>query len=346
VREITNKILRVIISTFLALGFILLSNTPVLAISNPTAIAFGSSTAYYKVFYDVLENDDWLIVAEGYVHYAVPPTDYTASEAFIFELLSVDGLTTYAATPLQSYGDRPIGIYLTANQTATIGLTVGSAYKVRIMGNPLIFASPTGNSVNATLGTDSYINQLLGEDGGIPTSNPLRNGMITVAENMEANDIPTDSYLTTVQGYQYLSVGGADLFLEGIPSLSTMCPILFSTGIDVMESDAPEYTGAYGQTLNPLQKWGVTVSNGLTALGSFMGINQALAGSVVLFVLVIMFAVFVYSKTESGVTVLLMVAATPFLGAYLGLMPMALAFIFVIIIITLLGYFFFSRGAL
>jgi hypothetical protein len=346
VKEITNKILRVIISTFLALGFVFMSHTPVLAISNPDTIAFGSSTTYYKIFYNVLENDDWLIVAEGYVYYAVPPTDYSASEAFTFELLSADGLTTYAATPLQSYGDRPIGIYLSANQTATLGLTIGSGYKVRIMGNPLIFASPTGSSVDATLGSSSYIDQLLGDDGGIPTSNPLRNGMITVAQNMEANDIPIDSYLVTVQGYQYLSVGGADLFLEGIPSLSLMCPILFSTGIDVIESDASEYTGAYEQTLNPLQKWGTTVSNGLTALGSFMGINQALAGSVVLFVIVIMFAVFIYSKTESGITVLLMVSATPFLGAYLGLMPMALAFIFVIIIVTLLGYFFFSRGAL
>jgi len=43
---------------------------------------------------------------------------------------------------------------------------------------------------------------------------------------------------------------------------------------------------------------------------------------------------------------LLVLAATPFFGAYLGLMPIALAFVFMIMLVTLLGYFFFARGVL
>jgi len=282
------------------------------------------------------------------VNYTMINPEYTASQAFLFELLDVAGTTTLASTPLKSYGDRPIGIYLTATQVSTLGLTTGTAYKVRITGNPAIFGALAGNTVTVTFGVDDYVDQLLGVDDGIPTNNPLRNGMMKVANNMENHDapLPADSYIATVQGYEYLSSDGGDLFITGISGLSSMCPILFQTGVNPVEGDEPENTGAYALTLTPAQKWGNTVANGLTTLGSYLGINQALAGSVMLFFLVIAFAVFVYQRTESGVTVLLMVSATPFLGAYLGLMPMALAFIFVIIIITLLGYFFFSRGAL
>lgn len=347
---------RIIVVVLISMANLLLLATPAFAINNPNNIDFGTGIAkYYKVFYNVLETGDWLVAAEGYVNYAVEPTDYDPEEAFLFELVDTDAVTTLASKPLQAWGDRPIGIYLTATQVTTLGLTTGAAYVVRITPNPALFdgvnfggggAVEGTNQVSATLGAQDYSDQDLGDDGGVPTSNNLRNGMITVAENMEANDTPADSYLATVQGYQYLSLDGGDLFIEGIPGLQSMCPILFQSGIEPMNSDAPESTGAYALTLTPAQKWGNTVANGLTTLGVFLGINQALAGSVMLFVLVIAFAVFIYQQTESGVTVLLMVATTPFLGAYLGLMPIALAFIFVIIVITLLGYFFFSRGAL
>jgi hypothetical protein len=81
-------------------------------------------------------------------------------------------------------------------------------------------------------------------------------------------------------------------------------------------------------------------------IGSYLGINQALAGSVILFLLASLLAFWFYQKTQSGVAVILLVGATPFLGAWMGLMPLALAFIFTIIIVALMAFFFFSRGAL
>lgn len=340
-KQYLNKLIRILIC--LAIGLLyFIPSIPVYAIANPDSIAFG----YYKVFENVLETGDMLFTAEGQVIYAVLPTDYTASEAFIFDILNVAGTDTLASTPLKEYGDRPIGIYLTNAQVTALGLVSGSLYKIRIMGNPLIFASQTGNTVTVTLASEDYVDQDLGVDGGVPSANLLRNGMISMAEDIEAYDTPVDDYITTVQGYKYLTIAGGDIFINGIVGLNDMCPILFQASLEVMEGDKPESTGTYASTLTPGQKWGATAANGLTMLGSYLGITQALAGSVVLFILVIIFAVFIYQKTESGITVLLMVAATPVLGAYLGLMPMALAFIFVIIIITLLGYFFFSRGAL
>jgi hypothetical protein len=319
--------------------------TPVSAIANPDSIDIG----YYKVFTDVLETGDMFFSAEGQVIYALTPTDYTAYEAFLFEVLNVAGTDTLASTPISDFGDRPTGIYLTATQVTTLGLVSGTQYKIRVVGNPAIFASQTGNIVTITLASEDYVDQNLGDDDGVPTNNNLRNFMIEMADAIEVYDHAhgiTDDYIETVQGYKYLTLAGGDIFINGIPGLSDMCPILFQAGIEALEGEEPETTGTYALTLTPAQKWGNTAANGLTNLGIYMGINQALAGSVVLFILAIMLAVFIYSKTESGVSVLLIMSAVPFIGAYMGLMPIALAFIFVIFIIVLLGYFFFSRGAL
>jgi hypothetical protein len=339
---------RKLLSLFtIAFIFTLLVSSPVYAIANPDDIAFGSgTTSQYAVFKNVDETGDWLILAEGLVEYTVTPTDYTASEAYLFEILGTDGVTTLFSKALNAWGNRPISIYLTAAQVTAAGLVSGSAYVLRISGNPLVFPSLTGNSVIATLTAADYIDQSVGATSDSPTDNSLRNFCILVAENIEAYDTPVSSYLDEIQGYSYLTNSGADIFIEGIPNLYNFCPILFQYGAERVNADVPSSTGSYAAVLTPLDKWGVTVANGLTNIGVYLGINQALAGSVVLFVLVAMLAVYIYNKTQSGLASLVMVASTPFIGGFLGLMPIALAFIFTIVIIILMGYYFFSRGAL
>lgn len=321
-----------------------------LAIVNPDTIAFYcvGSVPVYKVFYNVLETGDMLFAAEQYVHYIVPPTDYTANEAFLFEVMDVTGVTTIALTPLNQYEAKPISIYWTAAQVTAAGVSVGDALILRITGNPLIFASPTGNTVTVTLAASDYVDQLLGDDGGVATENNIRNFLIGMADDLETHDSPPvgSEYLVTVSGVQYLSTIGASIFLEGIPSLDAICPILFQYSIEPMSGDEPESTGAYQSSLSPLAKWGQTASSGLTNLGVYLGINQAMAGTVMLLVLVAGLAIYAYAKTQSGIAVLLLVGVCPFIGAWFGLMPIALAFVFTIVIVVLLGFLFFSRGAL
>lgn len=341
--KIFKAICRIVFALLLCLSII---TFPVYAIVNPDSMAWGTgTTATYNIFENVLESGDWLIAAEVDVAYAATPTDYTASEAFLFELVNTDN-TTIVSTTLNDYDNRPISIYLSAARVTALGLVSGTAYDIRVTGNPLVFPSQTGNTIEVTLAVTDYIDQNLGASSDPPTDNVLRNFCILMGQHLQAHDGPADDYLVFVQGYQYLTIEGADIFIEAIPGLTAMCPILFQAGVEAMTSDAPESTGTYAVTLTPAQKWGQTAANGLTALGSYLGINQALAGSVMLFILAIMLAMFAYKEMESGLVVILLMAAVPFLGAWLGLMPLALAFIFVIIIITLLGFFFFSRGAL
>ena len=333
---------KIITSTVIALIMLVSVVTPAFAIANPDDISFGENDRY-QVFYNVVETGDMMFVAEAFPYYAVEPTDYSASEAFIFEVLADDGVTTLLTISLNEYGDRPISIYQTPAQVTAKGLATGTAYVFRISGSPLVFPSMVGNSVWHTIDTvNDYTNMANATD----TLNPLRNFLIEMAEDIQVSDGVT-TYITTVEGQRYLTFAGANIFLEGIPGLDAICPILFQYSTNPMTDNEPTSTaGAYAAELTPENKWGARVARGLSQLGEFMGINQQLAGSVVLFILVILLAGYTYSRTQSGITVTLMVAATPFFGAYLGLMPMALAFILVIFIVVLMGYFFFSRGAL
>lgn len=325
----------------------LLWATPALAIVDPDEVAFGSANlSYYKVFENVLETGDMLLVAEGFVSYNTTPTDYTASQAFLFQLRSVGGSSIIAQTTLKSYGDRPISIYLSYSRVTTLGLVSGTAYQLRITSNPMVLTPSANNTASVTLSSGDYVDQELGDDGGVATNNLMRNSLLIMAENIEDYDSPSSPYIITMGGTRYLTIDGANIFLVGIPNLVYMCPILFQAAQERMVSEPPETTGAYALTLTPAQKWGKTVADGLTNLGLYLGMNQALAGSVVLFALAIAFSVFVYNRTQSGISVLLLVAATPFVGSYLGLVPMAIAILMVIFIVVLMGFFFFSRGAL
>lgn len=310
------------------------------AISNPDDIQMPT----YAVFENVGETGDMLFVAEAITDYTTEPTDYTASEAFLFELLNTSGNVTMFSKPLNDYGDRPISIYLTATQVTAAGITSGDALILKVRGNPLIFASETGNSVNATLVEADYIDQSIGGDSEIPTENNLRNYLILMAIDIEAFDTPTDDYITDVQGYKYLTNAGGDIFITGIPDLPNLCPILFQYGASRVNADVPESTGSYANTLTIADKWGETAAQGLTNLGVWMGISQALAGSVMLFLCAIGAAIFAYSRTNSSIAAVLVVAVFPFIGAFLGLVPLAIAFIIVILIILFAAYFFVSRG--
>ncbi len=328
---------------------VFLVTMPVFAIGNPTTIAFGTgSTAKYKCFYHVAEAGDMLFIAEGNVYYSPPPTDYTASQAFLFELLNTSGNVTQLSKPLVAYGDRPIAIYQTAAQVSALGLTVGTAYGLRITGNPLIFASPTGNTVTSYLSSGDYVDQSTSN----ATINMIKIFCIDVVKNMQANDIAkgiitaATPYYTTVLGVDYLTTLGGSLFLAGIPQLGTFCPSLFQANLASLSGDVTTGTGAYGASLIPAAQWNTIIANGLTNLGAYLGINQSMAGSVVLFGLGIMLAFYVQRRVESGIATILVVATLPFAGSYLGMFPLALAFVLMFFISILMTWYFSTRGLL
>lgn len=322
---------------------VLVIATPAFAITAPDSLTF----VRYGVFYNVMETGDMFFTAEARVIYAVEPTDYTASEAFLFELVDTDGSTTLSSVPITDYGDRPIGIYLTAAQVTALGLVVGDGYYLRVTGNPLItFAPATVTPALTVLVNTDYEDVELSVGDELPTDNPLRNLLIAMATAMEDYDAPALPYIVVVDGYKYITPTGAALFTVAFPGLNYACPVLFQTSIEPMSGDAPESTGAYAESLTIFNKWGSSVHNGVTSLADFLGVGVPLTGSLIMSVLGMALAIYIYQKTESGVVVLLAVVALPFIGAFMGLVNLALAFVIAIIISALLGYYFLSRGAL
>ena len=88
--------------------------------TNPTTIGFYATGNQpipdFGAFYNLTSSSsgDVLFVAEGFVYYAVPTNEpATAAIAFSFEVLSPTG-QVMLSTPLNSYGDRPISIYLSS----------------------------------------------------------------------------------------------------------------------------------------------------------------------------------------------------------------------------------------
>ncbi|MFA5152916.1 MAG: hypothetical protein WC554_10175 [Clostridia bacterium] len=327
----------------MAVVAVLVIATPAFAITAPDSLTF----VRYGVFYNVMETGDMFFTAEARVIYAVEPTDYTASEAFLFELVDTDGSTTLSSVPITDYGDRPIGIYLTAAQVTALGLVVGDGYYLRVTGNPLItFAPATVTPALTVLVNTDYEDVELSVGDELPTDNPLRNLLIAMATAMEDYDAPALPYIVVVDGYKYITPTGAALFTVAFPGLNYACPVLFQTSIEPMSGDAPESTGAYAESLTIFNKWGSSVHNGVTSLADFLGVGVPLTGSLIMSVLGMALAIYIYQKTESGVVVLLAVVALPFIGAFMGLVNLALAFVIAIIISALLGYYFLSRGAL
>lgn len=339
-RTIITRCSRIILLVIVGL---LLIATPVFAITAPDSLSF----VRYGVFCNVMEAGDMFFTAEARCIYAAEPTDYTASEAFLFELVDTDGSTTLSSVPITDYGDRPIGIYLTAAQVTALGLVVGNGYYLRVTGNPLITFTPaTVTPAMTVLVATDYDDVELGVGDELPTDNPLRNLLIAMGTAMEDYDTPTLPYIIVVDGYKYLTPTGAALFTVAFPGLNYACPILFQTSIEPMSGDLPESTGAYADSLTIFNKWGSSTQNGVSALADFLGVGVPLAGSLIMSVLGMALAIYIYQRTESGIVVLLAVVALPFIGAFMGLVNLALAFVIAIAITALLGYYFLSRGAL
>lgn len=347
IKQIARRVGAILAATLLVVMMLV---TPVFGLANPDLpMAWGTgTTSTYRAFYNVsgTGSGDWLFVAEGFVKYTVTPNT-TASQAFIFEVVNTSGNVTLFATPLVAYGDRPIGIYVSQSQATSANLTVGTAYILKIIGNPLIFSSSTGNNVTATLTAGDFKDQSVGK-GNLDTDQIRTfimnqyNGMVY---NLQNYDVLT--YTSNVLGYNYLNTTGGSIFAAGIPNLQALCPILFQASNAPLTGNKPASgVATYANALTPANQMGTTIANGLTNLGLYLGIDQALAGSTVLLLMGMAFCVFIFRKTESGIAVLTIASIIPFAGSYLGLMPLALAFTFTLFVVIIMLYYFFSRGIL
>jgi len=326
---------------------LLIYATPVFAVfPNPDEIWFGtkSPVSYVRCYENVAETGDMLFLAEGWVKYdpATPPG--TATDYYIFEVRNVANTAVLVSRPLESYGDRPISIYLTKIQVDALPLASGSAYVMRITGNPLYFAPMLEGTdmITYTLSADDWVDQSVAVVG----SNPLRIGCIYIATNMEEEDTPT-VYMVTSEGVEYLNPTGASLFLAGIPSLNVWVPSLFQITTEVLESERPDATGSYVGYVTARERLGETTGQAIANIGSWLGVSEQMAAGLIMMTLMIMLSIWLYNKTQSGKAVMVLgIAAVMPVATFLGLSSLVIMFILIIMIVLLLGFYFLTRGSL
>lgn len=318
---------------------------PVSAIGNPNTITFGSqsNTNMYMVFEDLTEEGDWLFVAESYIHYVAPPTDYYASQAFSFQILDTDGTTVLFSTPILEYENYPTSIYLTAAQAA--GLVWQDNYAVRLTGNPAIFGAPVEgvNMRTHTLQASDYIT-----DSPAGTAEAaLRLFAIHIMQDIEDEvALPAEVYVATVQGVDYLTTDGGTIFLRAVQGANVWIPNLLQTTSAVIEEEALDPTETYAASLTVRNQLGQVIADGVTNFGVWFGMSSTMAGIVILLLMMLAIGGYTYVKFQSPLVPDAILIALPILGAYLGLVPLAIAFSITIGIIVISGYYFFTRGAL
>lgn len=182
---------------------------------------------------DYLENDDLLfLILYKNIYPPYYPSENPATY-FYLQLLDTDGVTVLAQTLCKDWGYKPASIYLSAD--AASGLTLGSAYYIRIYGNF------TGNP------SDQY--QLTSTDwisGGTNLDTWVINAAVDIEDyytEFFGESYPLTTFVASI-GRVLNDTGGA-LFLAGIPGLMEVRPNLFNQQVEYPSNPTATPTDAF-----------------------------------------------------------------------------------------------------
>lgn len=277
------------------------------------------------VFSGYLETGDLLFTAEVINTYA-PYEEDNEDIASLFEvrLLDTDGITYIASTVPKEWGNRPVSIYLSADEATP--LTGGSAYYIQVYGN---FGSNP---------TSSY--QLQSDNWKGTDLTYLDRWCISTARNIGDYDADNSEYYTVrIAGKgEVLDEDGGVIFDNGIPGLSRERPSLFQAVVNIPALDEPTWTDAFREATTWQEAVGADVVTMVEAWGTIVGLDgeevlttglMMMGGGIFILVIVV----------GGGFIGALMVALLPVMlfGAWLrvidivviGLLAAILAFLFV-----------------
>ncbi len=192
-----------------------------------TSPASGSSRTLTiksaKMFQGYMATGDLLLTVEEVNTYTDLYPNEDPTQHFVIQLLATDNLTILGQSSIANWGWRPASIYF--NPTfVTANLTpIGSAYYVKMLGDQKSgYATTNYRLIPSTSDNTDWMGSNLSK---------LDAWCIGTAANMGLVDGASQDYyrtLVTGQGYQINDAGGA-YFTSGIPNISTIRPLLFTT---------------------------------------------------------------------------------------------------------------------
>ena len=251
------------------------------------------------VFGGFVETGDLLFVGEvtNTYHPYFPLSD--PSQYFDVQLYATDNTTLIASTVLKDWGKRPVSIYLSADEAAS--LEEGSAYYMKLVG--AFGSNPTA------------LYQLKSSDWRGSNLAYLDNWVILTARSMEDYyDRDLTTYIVT-RGYVLNEEGGVH-FANGIPGLSIIRPDIFQAVVNVPLYELPTWTNAFQSA----EQWealaGTRVVNMTTDVGTVFGVSSE---GMACFGLLVLWAVIAFFLISAGNTMAAAVVGVPIIlfGAYL-----------------------------
>jgi len=291
----------------------------VYAISDPDSISIES----VRVFQNIAEADDQLYIIEYKVTYTVEPTE-DSRDAFFAGI--TDGTSMLSTIPLRNYGHSFISIYLDSASALT---WEGAGYFVRLSGNPTVFTSLTlgVNVASVAVVSTDWIDGTL--SGTTPTL--LKDWIIVVVENIERS-----TGVDYVTSGKKLNVTGSSYVEDLIPGIRSHVTGLFGQSAAFPTVPTPTFLYSYQSTLEANR--GERLDNALDTLGSLVtgkGGMGSIVGVVLFLLLGITIVGVVYGSTRDITGALVVTLPLLFVGAKVGLIPLALLFIVFFLIVIL-----------
>lgn len=297
----------------------------------PTNLQFEST----KVFHNLIEDDDFLLVLHYNIHYNTDQPDTPANKLFTFRLLDTDGIDYLGSVvPYAYYNsgyDQGCAAFYFPKDEAP---DWEGAYIVRISGNPEYWSTPPLTSHTLTLSDYSQLetqaeNQTL-----------LGNYVLDIALDLEINWSTTLLYNADLG--VVLNSTGETYFRGAIPGLQAMAPQLFA-----VQTTTPQYTeegwtqaqgNAYGQRFA-----GTWVQKSLDTIGDMFSIKWNVIPGMIIFGVIIAMAIWCQMKYGNIKPVPIAGDILIVGGTVLGWMAPAIMAISTIFLVLFTGYVWFFR---
>lgn len=292
-----------------------------------TMPAVGSTTdmqiVSVAVFSDFLEADDLLFCAEVINTYTGYYPNADPKKYFTIQLLDTNNTDILGATPLYSWGDRPVSIYINAADAANY--TDQAGYYIRMIGTLV----PGNPSISQQI--------VAGDWYGYDFAGALDDWCKGTAINMELSD-GRDDYLTSLtdQGLAITDEAGG-FFSTGIPGITQVRPNLFTTSHITPIIEAGAAVNAWDKGDFAVDGWrsyvGNTTAEDITTIGSPLGLSgKDFAAGLVIFA---MFGVIMSIVGATGgwgaLGALLIAIPVLWIGIWFRIVPIWIILIMVII---------------
>ena len=326
---------RIFLTLALLLGLLAPSFSVYATPANPDSISLVTA----KAFENIYETGDMLFVVSYDVNYAVEPTE-EASETFLVNLLSTDGLTLIMSRQLNDYQYNIISVYASAAEVLSLGLITSTEYKLRITGNPAIFATLTEatNMATRTLSASDW-----NLDGAFTSKQLLSLHIIDLANTLETEWAIT-LLVTATNGNQLLNSAGRTAILLAIPGLDSSIPLIFQATSGMVPMDTVTTNSTLQGNSTMLIRLGPQISNAFTGIGTWLGITQSMAGGLWALMFILTIASIVFLSSGQGIAAMICTLPIVIGLSYVGAIPFALLFTIVLLLVAYAGYFLILRG--